>query len=528
MDTAAPLAPERVAVGAWQKAQQQVADDLERWARRLADGERPLRVGEARRLESLITTAQTMLPMTRAQAEVAGAMTAQYRTAAHTSLEAVLARVAPNAKAAQADFYKQTGWVNVGNEKALLSAIARAEGAITADFDRLDRQLQERISRSVVKATAEGLGPEEMARYLRKTNDGTSGLGMYRSRLISRTELADVYDRSRMSLFEKHADLLHGYEWDARNDSCPICHALHGRIFPVNEPPNRHHMCRCVSIPVLPDEDLADTPPGEWGPNAHDDPEALANRNRLMQAQAPAWRPYWRLGDADAAAQWRATRPALPPLPTAAELAPSFARMGEPDIRWVTSRVDTPRAVAGRDWRANDMLLAAREYCEGEYHAINDYLRHGVPEQELRWGGTVEQVVADLDELISRSSTKEHMVVFRGVDEDVPIPGVGSIITDHGFASTSAWDHLAVEWTDRKGALWEIELPSGSKAIVGTKMEEYEVLLQRGYRFRVTGHSRQKFTVGEGPAQRVLTRNVVHMRALEPDAGDMPVADFTG
>jgi len=138
-----------------------------------------------------------------------------------------------------------------------------------------------------------------------------------------------------------------------------------------------------------------------------------------------------------------------------------------------------------------------------------------------------------LDAVISRGQVPTTLTVYRGRERHVPLAEaqqrIGGIARDYGFVSTSLALHVAAlvagyqkTWLAadpstvqvRCGTLYEITIPAGSRAAwvdIHEDRKEYELLLPRGSRFRVTG-VRQEPWAGEPPA----AYTVIQMELLPP------------
>ena len=105
--------------------------------------------------------------------------------------------------------------------------------------------------------------------------------------------------------------------------------------------------------------------------------------------------------------------------------------------------------------------------------------------------------VSNLDDVISRSSLKEGIVVFRGTRGPVfeklkaQKEKVGLLLQDDAFVSTSTSLDIATGFTHGKGMVFEVRVPTGSNALHvssngGVASIEQEVLLPRNTKFIIT------------------------------------------
>lgn len=147
---------------------------------------------------------------------------------------------------------------------------------------------------------------------------------------------------------------------------------------------------------------------------------------------------------------------------------------------------------------------AARSYTGHSYHSINSYLRggttRGAHESDM-------EIIEQLDSLLKDSVLKEPMMVARGLSNRSEIHRlleenkleVGTEIEDAGFVSTSIKPWGEHEW-DADVEL-NMKVPKGAKALYlgpppddfSKWPEEYELLLNRGTKMRVTRIDKESF-----------------------------------
>lgn len=136
--------------------------------------------------------------------------------------------------------------------------------------------------------------------------------------------------------------------------------------------------------------------------------------------------------------------------------------------------------------RVYEEKLAMMLYGQGNYEPINDGLR-GLRELDAQ----SQQTIVDIDKVMARDSTKQDLLVFRGVDGDWTkqlVPGAEFI--DPAYTSTTLVEPFARGWVQRteQGMVMEIRVPKGSAAstIEATKFgQEAELVLARGSKFRI-------------------------------------------
>jgi hypothetical protein len=162
----------------------------------------------------------------------------------------------------------------------------------------------------------------------------------------------------------------------------------------------------------------------------------------------------------------------------------------EKDGRW--TRQDYPlfkeKVASYRAALAPEEVTAIKAYKGGMFGEINGFLRTGeMPLLSPTPISKIEGYVKSLDKAV-RVPVEKDIVVYRG---GKLMGGVGSIITDKAFVSTSLVREKAEKFVSMKRdkLLWEITVPKGTHIGLpfGTAPTEFEVLLQRGSQFRITG-----------------------------------------
>jgi SPP1 gp7 family putative phage head morphogenesis protein len=260
--------------------------EARRWARRIADGDRPLTVGEQTKLRSFLTNMRDIdkaliggriLDTSR---EPLDAMLAETLALSHTEAAAETARIA-----------HLLGFTPVsrGGEAALI----RAQGKITADWEDLTPAVRRRTQDLLAAAKFGGKGPAELARELQQITEKVVVFSRFRALNIARTELADVAAFGALEMFADYG--VNQWRWHTNMDerTCEVCVALHGRRFPAYEHPHRHHMCRCQMIPVGPRD--AQVPDGGYGSEALEE----GDPSRLYLRDNPGWRKSWAMRKPD-------------------------------------------------------------------------------------------------------------------------------------------------------------------------------------------------------------------------------------
>lgn len=150
---------------------------------------------------------------------------------------------------------------------------------------------------------------------------------------------------------------------------------------------------------------------------------------------------------------------------------------------------------------------ALDKYHYGDAVAMNNALRNG----ESTGGGFTQSDLDNIDSAIQKGSLKENVVLYRGVPKEFagvdfsnPESAVGKTFTDKGYSSFSASKDVAVEYSH--GTVFRMNTKKGTHAAFvdgaihsKSDLREYaregdagnfECLLGRGQRYKVTGYSR--------------------------------------
>lgn len=69
---------------------------------------------------------------------------------------------------------------------------------------------------------------------------------------IARTETMRAYREANRLIYQENEDMIVGWRWNASMSrrTCPVCYAMHGKIFPAKTRMATHVNCRCIQIPV--------------------------------------------------------------------------------------------------------------------------------------------------------------------------------------------------------------------------------------------------------------------------------------
>ncbi len=107
----------------------------------------------------------------------------------------------------------------------------------------------ERIKSEVIKASAIGTDFKTISKRL----SDAGGITKYRALSVARTEVNRVRRETTRQIYQENDDIIEGWEWVASKSSrtCPLCLAMDGRQFPLDEPFPQHINCRCSMLAVI-------------------------------------------------------------------------------------------------------------------------------------------------------------------------------------------------------------------------------------------------------------------------------------
>lgn len=119
--------------------------------------------------------------------------------------------------------------------------------------------------RSVLEGSvAAGIGPREAARQLAAALEldappeglaaellGRTGRIQDRALVIMRTETLRSHRSAALENYQANDDVVEGWEWASARDArtCPVCLAMDGRTFALDDPFASHVQCRCAALP---------------------------------------------------------------------------------------------------------------------------------------------------------------------------------------------------------------------------------------------------------------------------------------
>lgn len=136
---------------------------------------------------------------------------------------------------------------------AMAAIVKRSTEQITARHYPLSRQATNAMRNSLIRGVAIGDNPNAAAAtMLRRARDGFNG-GLWRARVIARTELLDAARNAAVAARRANTDVLNAWRWQCElsRRTCPACLAKHGTVYPATDPgPLGHQACRCTALPI--------------------------------------------------------------------------------------------------------------------------------------------------------------------------------------------------------------------------------------------------------------------------------------
>jgi SPP1 gp7 family putative phage head morphogenesis protein len=139
-----------------------------------------------------------------------------------------------------------------------------------SDLKGITGVMDTQISRVLAQGIAERRGPRELARTI---NERVDAIGITRARTLARTEVIRAHHAANIQEYRNAG--VEGVsvkaEWSTAGfNVCPICSALQGKVFTLDEIEGmipKHPNCRCVCLPHLPGISKApvDEAPGAQG-----------------------------------------------------------------------------------------------------------------------------------------------------------------------------------------------------------------------------------------------------------------------
>lgn len=151
-----------------------------------------------------------------------------------------------NFEVSTADF-PDRNFASTLNPRTVENAVGMmGDGSPIRDYfkQQLAPTVADKIKSEVIKAAAIGTDFKTIARRLRETGDITKR----RSLSVARTEVNRVRRETTRQIYEENSDIVTSWIWVASKSlrTCPLCLAMDGREFPLDEPFPQHINCRCT------------------------------------------------------------------------------------------------------------------------------------------------------------------------------------------------------------------------------------------------------------------------------------------
>lgn len=143
--------------------------------------------------------------------------------------------------------------------------------------------VQERLTRTLINATAQGWNPRKTARMIR---DDLSG-GLNKALQITRTEQIRSYRQAAADQYKASGIVTQVKRLCAHNErTCIACLADEGKLYPADEPLPDHVQGRCTGIPVVPGADIKFQTGEDW---LKSEPESV-QRFIMGKGRFEAWK----------------------------------------------------------------------------------------------------------------------------------------------------------------------------------------------------------------------------------------------
>jgi SPP1 gp7 family putative phage head morphogenesis protein len=115
--------------------------------------------------------------------------------------------------------------------------------------DSFGTEASKTLNRLLLEGVSTGINPLTIAQQM---SDALPTLGIARANTFARTEMMRAYRGAATKVMKANKDIIKGWKWYSALDknTCPVCWALHGKVFPPDELMATHPNCRCVHLPV--------------------------------------------------------------------------------------------------------------------------------------------------------------------------------------------------------------------------------------------------------------------------------------
>jgi len=143
-------------------------------------------------------------------------------------------------------------WARV-DRRQLDAIVNRTTGRIVSGMRPLPGWIDQQVKSVLVRGVALGDNPDAAAARIIARCRGQFDGGMYRARLITRTEILDAHRNAATEARKANPDTITGWRWhaDLGARTCPSCLSQNGSLHPADEGgPYDHPQGRCTAVPV--------------------------------------------------------------------------------------------------------------------------------------------------------------------------------------------------------------------------------------------------------------------------------------
>lgn len=241
--------------------------------------------------------------------------------------------------------------------------------------------------------------------------------------------------------------------------------------------------CRCTWVPYVPDP--GDSRKTQTAAAAKEDQAARQRTQTRRDAQpkkAPVAKPTEIIPQKQRV--WRDVTEGIGPANVQQGVASREA------IKQAYQEIGEQMKPSGMLPTSSPLRPALRDYQGSTYTDINQALwRGGFTEHQ----DYIRDYVRDLDAIMKTQTLKEDLLVFRGTKFEPEQMIKGAIIEERGYVSTTLHPSIVSSF-EEAGVSVAIRAPKGVNAIhmdrtLGQFNHEYEIVLNRGSKFHVTGET---------------------------------------
>lgn len=130
------------------------------------------------------------------------------------------------------------------------------------DLHQITEVMDSQISRVLSNGIISGKGAKQLAKDITNRVDK---IGITRARVLARTEVIAAQAEATLNLYAEAGiegvEVLAEFSTAGDDDVCPICEALEGKIYKIEDSHGVipvHPNCRCTFLPIIPDAEAID------------------------------------------------------------------------------------------------------------------------------------------------------------------------------------------------------------------------------------------------------------------------------